>query len=276
MENAVGRFAASALPLVDGDESNAMETYYIRLLRWGSRLGEEFWCITDTDAYRIDVISASGLSRFPHELGRDVNTTLNKIAPGGDWHELSYEPGKYFPRMARPNSINEPSPGRNPDPTDEFRHYRARSTGQLHAFIQELDQICRVIHPEGDNLRTYGHATRNLLILACTEVEAHWRTILEANCYKNKRSDGRFDTTDYVKLLSAMRLDEYVVNLNYYPWPPTVAPFDGWKNTSATKSIPWYDAYNHVKHDREGHFNEATLKHALTAVTACFVMLCWS
>jgi hypothetical protein len=71
-----------------------------------------------------------------------------------------------------------------------------------------------------------------------------------------------------------MRLDQYVVNLNYYPWLPTVAPFDGWTNTCATKSIPWYDAYNHVKHDREGHFKEATLKHALTAVTGCFVMLC--
>ena len=251
-----------------------METYYIRLLRWGATLGDEFWCITDDEAYRIDVISGSGLSRFRRGLGEDISTTLDKIASGGDWHKLSYAPGQYFPRMARPNNINEPSPERNPDPTDEFRHYRARSTGQLHAFIEELDKICRVIHPEGDNLRTYGHATRNLLILACTEVEAHWKNVLEANCYKNRKRNARFDTTGYVKLLSAMRLGQYVVNLNYYPWHPTVAPFDGWKNSSPTKSTPWYYAYNQVKHDREGHFSEATLEHAVTAVTACFVMLC--
>jgi hypothetical protein len=223
-----------------------MQKYYIRLLRWGSTLGDEFWCITDAEAYRIDVISGSGLSLFRRECGEDIHSTLNKIDPAGDWHELSCEPGKYFPRMARPNGIKEPSPGRNPDPTDKFRHYRARSTGQLHAFIEELDQICRVIHPEGNNLRTYGHATRNLLILACSEVEAHWKNILEANFYKSKTHDGRLNTKDYVKLLSAMRLDQYVVNLNYYPWLPTVAPFDGWTNTCATKSIPWYDAYNHA------------------------------
>ncbi|SRR5713101_4564274 len=136
-----------------------MEKYYIRLLRWGAELGEEFWCIKDNEGYRVDVVSSSGLSRFCREPGEDISTTLAKIAPGGEWHELSYEPGKYFPRMARPNSINEPSPGRNPDTSDESRHYRARSTGQLHAFVEELDQICRVIHPEGDNLSTYGHAT---------------------------------------------------------------------------------------------------------------------
>src|SRR4051812_43427991 len=67
----------------------------------GATLGEEFWCITDADAYRIDVISASGLSRFCREPGEDISTTLNKIAPGGDWHESSYEPEKYFPRKSR-------------------------------------------------------------------------------------------------------------------------------------------------------------------------------
>jgi hypothetical protein len=251
-----------------------MNKYYIRFLRWFDSVGEEFWCVTNHEAYRIDVISSSGISRYSREAGEDISTTLAKIAPWGEWHELSYEPGKYFPRMARPASINEPSPGHNPDTSDEFRHYRARSTGQLHAFVEELDQICRVIHPQGDNLRTYGHATRNILILACTEVEAHWKTILEDNRYKGKKRDGRFDTRDYVNLLPAMRLDQYVVSLNYYPWLPIVTPFDGWNSSCSTKSLPWYDAHNKVKHDREGHFAEATLQHALTAVTACFVMLC--
>ena len=149
-----------------------MTKYYLRKLRSGIDVREEFWCVKDNEAYRIDVMSSSGLSRFSREPCEEISRTLDKIAPSGDWHELSYEPGKYFPRMARPNSINEPSPGHNPDTSDECRYYRAKSTGQLHAFVEELDEICRVIHPEGDNLRTYGHATRNVLILACTEVEA--------------------------------------------------------------------------------------------------------
>ena len=251
-----------------------MTKYYLRKLRSGIDLCEEFWCVKDDEAYRIDVMSSSGLSKFPREPCEEISRTLDKIAPWGDWHELSYEPGKYFPRMARPNSINEPSPGHTPDTSDECRYYRAKSTGQLHAFVEELDEICRVIHPEGDNLRTYGHATRNVLILACTEVEAHCRKILEDNDYKGKKRGGRFDTTDYVNLLDAMHLDQYVVNLNYYPWLPTFTPFRGWNASNPTKSIPWYHAHNQLKHDREGQFAEATLERALTAVTACFVLLC--
>ena len=71
-----------------------------------------------------------------------------------------------------------------------------------------------------------------------------------------------------------MRLDQYVANLNYYPWFSTVSPFKGWYREKATKSLPWYNAYNLVKHNREEHFAEATLERALTAVTASFVMLC--
>jgi hypothetical protein len=248
--------------------------YFIRELRWGAELGEEFWRVDTDEAARIDVDSASGHNVFHREPGEDIAITFEKISRGGTWHELSYKPGTYFPRMARPSGIKEESPGRNPDISDEFRYYRARSTGQLHAFIEGLDQICRVIHPDEANLRCYGHATRNILILACTEVEAHWKTILGANGYKSAKPNSRLDTNDYVHLLDAMRLNEYVVNLNYYPWLPMVTPFTHWRTDCPTTSLPWYDAYNKVKHDREGHFDTATLECALTAVAGCFVMLC--
>jgi len=252
-----------------------MAQYFVRRLRWGEQLEEQFWCIEEEKVYQIDVVSSSGLSVCPRAAGETVRDVLDKIMKDGEWYELSLKPGEYFPRMARPDSTNKTGPGRNPDTSDEFRFYRARSTGQLHAFIQELEHICGVIHPEGSNLQCFGHATRNILILACTEVEAHWKKILEANGYENtERRDRRLNTEHYVTLLDAMRLDQYVVSLNYYPWLSTAAPFQGWNREKPTKSLPWYNAHNLVKHNREEHFAEATLERALTAVTACFVMLC--
>lgn len=161
-----------------------MPKYYVRHLRWGAELGEEFWCLDADIAYRID--QSSEISRFARSPEETDETTLQKIASNGEWHPLDNSPGHYYPRMARPSGINEESPGRNPEQTDQSRHYRARSAGQLHAFLEQIDQICRVIQPEGSNLQAYGHATRNLLILACTEAEAHWKTVLEANGYKSK------------------------------------------------------------------------------------------
>jgi len=251
-----------------------MLTYYARRLRWGNQLGEEFWCVSDREVWRIDVSDGNGSSKFSRSPGESVSRVFSRITSNGEWYKLSLTPGECYPRMARPNSINTLPPGHNPDSSPELREYRARSAGQLHAFIEELDQICRVIQPEKNNLQAWGHSTRNILILACTEVEAHCYHVLIDNGYKSRKKNGRLDTKDYVMLLNAMHLDHYGVNLNYFPWLPTVFPFKGWRADSPTKSLPWYHSYNLVKHDRENNFHEATLRRALQAVTACFVMLC--
>ena len=71
-----------------------------------------------------------------------------------------------------------------------------------------------------------------------------------------------------------MKLKEYGVYFSSYPWMPICFPYKTWGTTSSpTKDLPWYDAYNSVKHDRENKFHLATLNFAFEAVAACFVML---
>jgi len=53
-----------------------------------------------------------------------------------------------------------------------------------------------------------------------------------------------------------------------------IKPFETWGSTTApTRDLPWYAAYNSVKHDREGQFHRATLETVFHAVAACFIML---
>ncbi len=140
--------------------------------------------------------------------------------------------------------------------------------GQLVSLMHKLTEICQTVHPAPSNFAAYGHEIRNLLILACTEVEMHWRGVLEAN-----GQSGKFTTHNYVALLDAMRLDEFGILLPHYPWMSEVKPFQGWDKARPTESLPWYRAYNAVKHDREGSFEEGTLSRAIDAVVACAVML---
>jgi hypothetical protein len=234
--------------------------------------GEVFWRLDQLGAHKISV---STTDYIPRVRGVNLITTLKNNFSAHRFFRLRLRPGQYFPRMARPKStFRELSPGCNPDRSDDIHDYRVRSTGQLHIFIEELHRICRVIQPEGRNLRSYGHAIRNVLILACTEAEAHCKTILDENSYASTKRNNRLDTTDYVKLLAAMRLNQYAVRLNYYPWLPVFVPFYGWKARNPTTSIPWYHAHNLLKHDRERQFAQATLERAVTAVAGCFVMLC--
>jgi hypothetical protein len=128
------------------------------------------------------------------------------------------------------------------------------------------------VHPQGKALDTFGHDIRNLLILACTEVETHWRGVLMANGAAQKGD--RLSTLDYVKLNDAMKLGQFAVALPSYPWLPPFRPFDGWGTTGKpTQELAWYDDYNAAKHDRESAFERATLRRVFEAISACVVMI---
>jgi hypothetical protein len=213
----------------------------------------------------------SPLGTFKAEPGEDILTTLGKRVPEWELHKLDLGLGEYFPRMARPGSIRpDLSPGSNPDESTSALCTRTISTGQLHALIQELQAICRVVHPAKANFKVYGHEIRNLLIIAATEVEAQWKGVLQAN---HAKAETR---SDYVKLSPAMKLEDYEVAIPWFPWLEPIKPFEGWMPTKkgAKQRFPWYDAYNAVKHDRENAFDQGTLEDTFHALAACFVMLC--
>ena len=239
-----------------------MPEYRLQSYYDGLELKEQFWEIDGNGSARK--LGVTGDFAMPE-------AQLTTAFPGSSFHTLRLAPGQFFPRMARPfSSRREESPGLNPDTSRVSRNARAESTGQLHVMIEHLEHICRVVQPREQNFATYGHEIRNLLILACTEVEAQCKNIMAVNGKPNANS-----TKSYAELAPAMKLGEYYVTLNWYPWLDPIAPFRGWEpGDRSTQSLPWYNAYNHVKHDRESHFSEAKLHNAIYAVTGSFVMLC--
>ena len=113
-----------------------MVSYYFREIRWLEQVGGEFWRVDDDVAQVLGRTDSTKMSTHYRDPDEDMMTTLRKRIPSGTWHKLSFAPGEYYPRMARPDGINKRSPGYNPDTDPAYQHSRARSTGQLHAFIQ--------------------------------------------------------------------------------------------------------------------------------------------
>ncbi len=188
------------------------------------------------------------------------------------WDVVSMQlpPGHYYPRMARPTEMMPGnSPGFYPG-IGELQHELADMQRQLAALVRQLEQVCRYVHPAPENLNAYGAEIRELLILACTEVEEHWRAVLRANGVSRERPT----TRDYVALQGPMKLGEYAIRFDQFPGLPAFRPFLGWGTSdSPTKDLPWYDAYNAVKHSRSENFARGTFEHALSAVAACAVMV---
>ena len=141
---------------------------------------------------------------------------------------------------------------------------------QFEILEADLESIFKTVAPDKNNFEVFGHSIRNLLILACTEVDCLLKDIF---ININGAKEGLYSTKDYVSLLPLLRLNEYEVTFCHYPSLGAFNPFLNWDKAKPTKSIPWYDAYNAVKHDREQAFNQATLKNCIYAVVAVGIIL---
>lgn len=152
--------------------------------------------------------------------------------------------------------------------------YEQRSAEQsLRILVNKLDDLLEYIEPNGPGLAAYSHRTRELLILACTEVENQWKALLKKSAIPP--ANGRMYTTqDYVKLNSKAFLGEYCIEMRNYNSVAPMLPFSTWTIAQPTKSLLWYDAYNKTKHDRDTEFPAATLQTVLEAVAANIALFC--
>lgn len=182
---------------------------------------------------------------------------------------LKFEAKTFYPRIARPMVPRTPNSNAFCPSVHLEKNVLAMGIGQATALMRRLEIICQTVHPHDSNMTAFGHEIRSLLILASTEAETHWRGILRAN----DRSNVTMNTNEYVKILPLMKLDQYSVSFPHFPWLAPMAPFAGWDKSESTKSLPWYDAYNGIKHNRELEFEKASLFNAFMAVSACVIML---
>jgi hypothetical protein len=178
--------------------------------------------------------------------------------------ESDNKPGVRFQRIARPATVGGLS-------ISAGMHEKLNASFvALRILLRKLEELFETIEPTTANGHTYGHRIRDVLLLACMEVESSWSAVLKENGYRT--NSGRFTTTDYVKLLQPMLLDGYELHLQSYTSYPAFTPYANWATNNPTQSLAWYDAYNKTKHDREENLHHATLENAIFAVGATVVM----
>jgi len=149
---------------------------------------------------------------------------------------------------------------------------RMQATVAATSLFSGLVELFRYVEPSAENDQCYGHRARELLILACTEVESHWKSVLLQNM-ENPSTRDQFSTKDYIKLVPVLRLREWRVTLKNYSGYRFIAPFENWDKAKPSQSLRWYSAYNSVKHDREGKFEQAQFQFVIEAMAAIHVML---
>lgn len=149
---------------------------------------------------------------------------------------------------------------------------------------ESLWSIFNYIEPAEKNKGVFSHELYTLLLRACTEVEANLRAILLANGktepVKTKANGDsytiHFTMKDYREVEESSLLSKYTVELPFWRKEDgtisslELTPFAAFQGDD---ELPWYAAYNTVKHNREANFEEASLENCINAVAGILVVL---
>lgn len=193
----------------------------------------------------------------------ELESVLKWYGGDGTFVESPYFSGEFHPRIWRgPESPSPDDAGLRQEWITSVRIGR-----QLFGRLRELFSF---VEPHSNNSATHGMQQRELLMLACTEVESAWKSILKANGISKKND--RWTTSDFARLIAPMRIAEWTVSISAHQGFGAFAPFGSWTKDQPTQSLPWYDAYNAVKHDRENAIEHATFANVVHAMGALFVM----
>lgn len=170
-----------------------------------------------------------------------------------------------FHRIARPHADGLYTPGGR---WVMVRHpaYADRPHRWVRAYLllqDDLLQYLESVEPSDGNLQTHSLRSADLLIRTCIEVEANLTAILRANTYSKLSSLNM--KGDYFRIEKTHFLSQYKVQFPYWDGAQrTRQPFQAWERGQYER-VPWYHAYNKVKHDRAEQLPEATFQHLTDA-----------
>lgn len=144
--------------------------------------------------------------------------------------------------------------------------HRANSLGHWNYFLaleEDLERLARYVDLSGND-ETYSIEIARLLLSACAEVDVVLKRLAQkyvsgstASTIKDYYPDVTLHCPNFISF--NVQLPRYGVH--YQPW----------LNWTADQSPVWWSDHNKVKHQRDQHFQRATLKNCLNALGGLFV-----
>jgi len=145
------------------------------------------------------------------------------------------------------------------------------TTGHLHwnyfiALERDLEVVSRYVEFCPPNFGVYSIEFAHLLFAAASEVDV----VAKLLCYRLQPAAPRGNIEEYRTVLLAAIPDLSKTTVFVPRYGLDFKPWDNW----AVPSSPlWWRGYNKVKHERDTHFNQATLKNALNALGALLILI---
>lgn len=151
------------------------------------------------------------------------------------------------------------------------------------ALERDLEGTSRYIEFCGPNLKVFSIELAHLLLAAASEVDVLAKCICQIIAPKSPRkdiNDYRTNITNEENQRIRILTTDLVPNPAYATKmsgleiriPRYGLAFTPWENWARGKNPDWWHSYNHVKHERDQYFHEATLQNAINALGALLIM----
>ena len=137
---------------------------------------------------------------------------------------------------------------------------------EIDVMSQDLEQCFNVNSISERNFEAFGTQYGRIIYFSCIGIESLFRKILLDNGVTRER----LTMNDFVALKDHSRLHEVGLTLVRYPWMSEMFPFAGWSSDRPSESLPWFGAYNALKHDKRQNEHRATMRNALFALAAFY------
>lgn len=133
------------------------------------------------------------------------------------------------------------------------------------ALEHDLEIVSRYVEFTKPNFKTFSIELAHLLFAAASEVDVVAKLLCEHIAPGARRNNiNHYKATLLPAIPDLPRTKVFV--------PRYGLDFRPWSNWAGANNPMWWRSYNLVKHQRDAHFQEATLKNALNALGALLVL----
>jgi len=135
------------------------------------------------------------------------------------------------------------------------------------ALERDLEVVSRYVEFCPDNFDVYSIEFAHLLFAAASEVDV----IAKLLCERLQPEAPHGNINNYRAVLTATIPELPASEILVPRYGLSLNPWDNW---SGPDHPLWWHSYNKVKHRRDTHFREATLKNSLNALAGLLVLIC--
>ena len=133
------------------------------------------------------------------------------------------------------------------------------------ALERDLEVVTRYVEFCESNFEVYSIEFAHLLFAAASEVDV----IAKLLCARLRHEAPRDNINNYRTILAAGIPNLTTTQIFVPRYGLTLTPWENWSDNS---NPVWWRSYNNVKHQRDTHFSQATLKNALNALGALLIV----